>query len=269
MNPLLDNYSAFNNFIVFRGINVSENIIKEEVKEDKEIFNHVFNIGKKELDKEKKWHNASNFNTLEYRLFDNAEIINKKAKNWIDYKRCKLLSLTTMKNINAFMSVEKDDELTDSLITVLETNDKLTILMFLDLIKKPIKQHIFHFISLINSGRKNNLKEYFESLTCLKCGACCSYYRASFFEGEIISGHASEELISELRFPYVCMKGTENGGRCICLSGTIGQDVKCLIHKKRSTVCEKFHVWDSDNFVNFRCNKARKAHGLPQLKNLK
>jgi len=102
---------------------------------------------------------------------------------------------------------------------------------------------------------------------CLTCGACCSFYRVSFFEGEIISGYASEELISELQFPYVCMKGTENGGKCVCLMGEIGKNIHCSIYDKRSNPCRDFHIWDSQGKINPRCNKARKVHGLTQLKN--
>ena len=102
---------------------------------------------------------------------------------------------------------------------------------------------------------------------CLTCGACCSYYRISFYEGEIISGHASEDLISELEFPYVCMAGTESGGRCNCLTGEIGKEVKCSIYNHRPSVCKGFNIWNSAGIINKRCNNARGKHGLIKLFN--
>lgn len=54
---------------------------------------------------------------------------------------------------------------------------------------------------------------------CLSCGACCAYYRVSFYwaEGEQIPEH----LVESITPVYSCMKGTnQTQPRCQALEGT-------------------------------------------------
>lgn len=100
---------------------------------------------------------------------------------------------------------------------------------------------------------------------CLTCGACCHYFRISFYEGELLAGFPPEGLTEPLGRPYSCMKGTREGGRCVALEGTVGVDIKCTIYSERPSVCREYEVWNELGEVNPRCNKARAKHNLPEL----
>lgn len=93
---------------------------------------------------------------------------------------------------------------------------------------------------------------------CLSCGACCAFFRVSFYwaEGEIMP----EGVMDELTPVYSCMKGTnQKNPRCIMLSGEIGQQVSCTMYEQRSSTCKEVQAGDA------QCNKARSAHGLIPL----
>lgn len=97
--------------------------------------------------------------------------------------------------------------------------------------------------------------------SCLSCGACCAYFRVSFYwaEGEIIP----EPLVEALTPVYSCMKGTnQSQPRCAALEGTVGEQVSCSIYALRSSSCQEVQAADS------QCNKARRAHGLIPLVNI-
>ena len=67
---------------------------------------------------------------------------------------------------------------------------------------------------------------------CLTCGACCAFFRVSFYwaEGESMP----EEAVEVLTPVYSCMKGTnQKNSRCIMLSGEIGQQVSCTMYVKK------------------------------------
>lgn len=104
---------------------------------------------------------------------------------------------------------------------------------------------------------------------CLKCGACCAFYRASFYwaEGDdATAGGVPAELTRKLDDFRRMMIGT--GGstpRCIALEGTIGEKVRCTIYESRSSVCRDFQAAWIDAKPNERCEKARAAWGLSPL----
>lgn len=110
---------------------------------------------------------------------------------------------------------------------------------------------------------------------CLTCGACCAYFRVSFYWGEAdssLGGTVPAELTEDLSPFYRCMKGTnQKNPRCIALEGEIGQTSICKIYDLRSTSCWEFGVhWENGNYHLFgedleRCNRARAAWGLPPL----
>jgi Fe-S-cluster containining protein len=104
---------------------------------------------------------------------------------------------------------------------------------------------------------------------CIECGACCAYYRASFYWSEAdraAGGRTPPELTEKLTPFLACMRGTnDDPPRCVALHGTIGQSVRCVIHPIRPSVCREFPASWIDGEHNPRCDQARAAHGLPPL----
>ena len=90
---------------------------------------------------------------------------------------------------------------------------------------------------------------------CLTCGACCAFFRVSFYwaEGEGMP----EEAVEAITPVYSCMKGTnQKNPRCIMLSGEIGQQVSCTMYAQRSSSCKDVQAGDE------QCHKARAGYGL-------
>ena len=93
---------------------------------------------------------------------------------------------------------------------------------------------------------------------CTNCGACCAFFRVSFYwaEGETMP----KDWVEPLTSVYSCMKGTnQQQPRCVALSGEIGQQVSCTMYEQRSSSCKEVEAGDS------QCAKARSAHGLIPL----
>lgn len=118
-------------------------------------------------------------------------------------------------------------------------------------------------------GRKYIDMETSDLNPCLVCGACCDYFRISFYAGEVLGNYPPISLTEQLGPHYACMQGTREGGRCIALEGTVGQHITCSCYKDRPSVCREYEVWDDLGNVNPRCNKARAKHNLPNLPNTK
>ncbi|AOA59648.1 YkgJ family cysteine cluster protein [Acinetobacter larvae] len=96
---------------------------------------------------------------------------------------------------------------------------------------------------------------------CLSCGACCAYFRVSFYwaEGEAMPS----EMVEPLTAVYSCMCGTnQKQPRCVALQGEVGQAVSCGIYTVRSESCKEVQAGDQ------QCQKARLAHGLIPIVNL-
>ncbi len=110
---------------------------------------------------------------------------------------------------------------------------------------------------------------------CLKCGACCSFYRVSFYWTEAdpaLSGTVPPEFSEPLPPYHACMRGTNQPHpRCAALRGRLGDQVSCSIYKMRSSTCREFGFHFKNNEVTItaddlqRCNHAREACGLPPL----
>lgn len=104
---------------------------------------------------------------------------------------------------------------------------------------------------------------------CLECGACCAFFRVSFYWAEAddaTPGGVPAELTEDFNNTYRFMKGT--GGpvpRCAALRGEIGGSVFCSIHSRRPSPCRNFTLSFSSGERNERCDKARAAHGLPPM----
>ena len=104
---------------------------------------------------------------------------------------------------------------------------------------------------------------------CLTCGACCAFFRASFYWAETASGtpggvpdHLTEKL-NDFRVQMKGMRGEKP--RCIALAGEVGWEVCCSIYEQRASVCRNFPPSLLDGVVNERCDKARLAHGMEPL----
>ncbi len=104
---------------------------------------------------------------------------------------------------------------------------------------------------------------------CLGCGACCAYYRASFYWAEceeFSSNGVPSHFTQKLNDFYVVMQGTNRAKPyCIALSGIIGCDAYCAIYTRRASVCRNFEPSWYANQRNVRCDQARLAWGLVPL----
>lgn len=106
---------------------------------------------------------------------------------------------------------------------------------------------------------------------CLTCGACCAYFRASFYYAEaddVTPNGVPVEMTEDLNDFYRCMRGTnEKQPYCIALEGEIGKQVNCSIHPRRANVCRDFEPSYADGKThNERCDKARALYALPPLR---
>jgi Fe-S-cluster containining protein len=104
---------------------------------------------------------------------------------------------------------------------------------------------------------------------CLSCGACCAFYRASFYwaeADEAVGGKVPVGMTEKLNEFFRVMKGTnQKNPRCIALEGEIGKCASCSIYELRSSVCREFEVSWENGKRNERCDKARIAWGLAPL----
>ncbi|WP_077999547.1 YkgJ family cysteine cluster protein [Edwardsiella tarda] len=103
---------------------------------------------------------------------------------------------------------------------------------------------------------------------CVRCGACCAYFRVSFYWAEADDGGGqlaaddTERISSLMR----CMRGTNSKRpRCIYLCGDVGQAVSCRAYAQRPTPCRDFMPSGENGQPNPACDRARAAYGLPPL----
>ena len=104
---------------------------------------------------------------------------------------------------------------------------------------------------------------------CVSCGACCAYFRASFYFGECSAYGVPDEMVEPISPFLVAMKGTTSrkNTRCIALKGTIGEfGTTCSIYDNRSSTCRDFVPSFEDGKTQTpECDKARVFHGLEPL----
>ena len=103
---------------------------------------------------------------------------------------------------------------------------------------------------------------------CVNCGACCAFFRVSFYWAETTSGfgRVPADMTMKVNDFLSCMSGTSGKPvRCDALQGEIGQTVCCSIYEDRSSTCREFeYSWENGRHQP-DCDKARAAHGLPPL----
>lgn len=104
---------------------------------------------------------------------------------------------------------------------------------------------------------------------CLRCGACCAFFRVAFHWSEAdasLGGAVPPNLTEKLGHHRLIMRGTHSSPmRCVGLQGAIGEAAHCGIYAQRPSVCRDVEPsWESGH-ISVQCDKARVAHGLPVL----
>lgn len=115
----------------------------------------------------------------------------------------------------------------------------------------------------------------FSENVCKHCGACCAFFRVSFYWREADpsqGGKVPSEYVEEETEFHDNLKGTNQAHPyCAALSGKIGERVSCTIYNHRPSPCREFgiHYIHGKNYITpedlERCNKARAAWNLPPL----
>ncbi|MFH7319693.1 YkgJ family cysteine cluster protein [Desulfurivibrio sp. D14AmB] len=104
---------------------------------------------------------------------------------------------------------------------------------------------------------------------CLSCGACCAYYRASFYWAEtdlITPNGVPVELTEKMNDFRELMRGSSGSRpRCVALLGIIGGRVSCESYERRASVCREFTPSWYHGCANQRCDDARLAWGVSPL----
>ena len=105
---------------------------------------------------------------------------------------------------------------------------------------------------------------------CLACGACCAYFRASFYWSEtddVTPGGVPIGLAEDRPPHFRVMNGTNQPEpHCVALVGEIGRSVRCSIHPCRSSSCREFQASYADGAtLNPCCDQARTRWGLAPL----
>ncbi|WP_312946858.1 YkgJ family cysteine cluster protein [Superficieibacter sp.] len=107
-----------------------------------------------------------------------------------------------------------------------------------------------------------------ENNSCMTCGACCAFFRVSFYwaEGDDAGGPVPAAL-TEAVSPFIrCMSGTnQKNPRCIALQGTPGSQVSCSVYTCRPSTCREFAQSGEAGLINDACERARAHYGLPPL----
>lgn len=97
---------------------------------------------------------------------------------------------------------------------------------------------------------------------CYGCGACCRYFRVSFYHGELDTqpgGTVPGQYAIQITPFLACMKGTEMGkGRCVAFR----DDGRCAIYERRPSTCREFPALLEDGSPNPECQRLRALLGI-------
>jgi Fe-S-cluster containining protein len=104
---------------------------------------------------------------------------------------------------------------------------------------------------------------------CLRCGACCAFFRVAFHWSEadaLLGGVVPPELTEKFDPHRLAMLGTSvSKPHCVALRGVVGKAAHCGIYERRPSVCrEVLPSWES-GAARAQCDKARLGHGLALL----
>jgi Fe-S-cluster containining protein len=104
---------------------------------------------------------------------------------------------------------------------------------------------------------------------CLSCGACCAFYRASFYWAECddtTPGGVPVAMTEDFPGFRRAMGGTSQPKpRCVALEGEITREVYCSIYERRPSVCRDVPPSYQFGAPEEKCDKARIAYGLAPL----
>ena len=103
---------------------------------------------------------------------------------------------------------------------------------------------------------------------CLKCGACCAFFRVSFHWSETLAeSHGVPSGMTTKISPHLnAMIGTnQTKARCIAFKGVIGKSANCKIYSHRPSCCRIFKASFEDGERSHGCEEARKSKGLKFL----
>lgn len=117
-------------------------------------------------------------------------------------------------------------------------------------------------------SQKLIISDTWQDNPCTHCGACCAYFRVSFYWAEEEDGGGTVPVAAteKLNDFFCCMKGTNQPHpRCMHLQGDIGKTVSCGIYEKRPSPCREFEQSWEYGQPNEACDRARAAHGLAPL----
>ncbi|EHC79746.1 Ferredoxin [Salmonella enterica subsp. enterica serovar Montevideo str. S5-403] len=104
---------------------------------------------------------------------------------------------------------------------------------------------------------------------CMTCGACCAYFRVSFYwaEGDDASGRVPASLTEPVTPFLRCMAGTnQKQPHCKALIGTPGENVSCAIYENRPSTCREFSISGEGGEVNEACNRARARYNIYRIR---
>jgi uncharacterized protein len=95
---------------------------------------------------------------------------------------------------------------------------------------------------------------------CQECGACCAFFRVSFYWAEAQEQGLADSCIEQLNAHIASMAGTNRPApRCCALQGEVGKQVACLVYAARPSPCREVQPGDD------QCNKARARYGLAPI----
>ncbi|GDS99982.1 hypothetical protein BvCmsOUP014_00648 [Escherichia coli] len=103
---------------------------------------------------------------------------------------------------------------------------------------------------------------------CMTCGACCAFFRVSFYwaEADDAGGKVPVSLTEQISPFHRCMRGTsQKNPRCVALAGTPGENAYCSVYKNRPSTCREFAMSGENGIANEACNRARAKYGLPEI----
>jgi Fe-S-cluster containining protein len=103
---------------------------------------------------------------------------------------------------------------------------------------------------------------------CMSCGACCAYFRVSFYWAEADdAGGPVPTYLTDPVTPFLrCMSGTnQQPCRCIALAGNPGESTQCQIYFNRPSTCREFLMSGENGKPNEACDRARAQFQLPPL----
>jgi len=140
---------------------------------------------------------------------------------------------------------------------------------YLLLKKTPLRTLLIHCGFGLVPLRSRSLPKMSETNNpCMTCGACCAYFRVSFYwaESQVAGGDVPQALTEQVTPFLSCMQGTNSKSpRCIALEGEVGQSVSCSIYLNRPSPCREFDQSGLDGVGNSACDRARAHYGLPAL----